>query len=136
MALQKEIELDNGIKANYHIITRAHFNFIENLTLIEVASYASKEARDKEKRLEELEASIDKYHTMIHDAEEKKDEELLESLAEKINAIFKERESLVGINFAVQSINMRLEGIPENMSIDALYKLLKTTEIYSKAKKV
>lgn len=47
MALQKQIELDNGIIVNYHRIVS--INKITNIqTIIEVASYISKEKREEE----------------------------------------------------------------------------------------
>ena len=48
MGLIKEVELDNGIVTNYHRIVS--INNITNVsTVIEVASYTSKDKREKEK---------------------------------------------------------------------------------------
>ncbi len=48
MGLIKKIELDNGIATNYHRIVS--INNITNVsTVIEVASYTSKDKREKEK---------------------------------------------------------------------------------------
>lgn len=48
MALKKEIILDNGVTTNYHRIVS--LNNITNIaTIIEVASYTSKNKRDEEK---------------------------------------------------------------------------------------
>lgn len=47
MALQKEIELDNGIKVNYHRIVAIN-KITNNSIIIEVASYVSKEKRQEE----------------------------------------------------------------------------------------
>ena len=47
MALIKKIELDNGVTTNYHRIVS--INNITNVsTIIEVASYTSKDKRDEE----------------------------------------------------------------------------------------
>ena len=49
MALQKQIELDNGVTVNYHRIVS--INKITNISnIIEVASYTSKEKREEEKK--------------------------------------------------------------------------------------
>lgn len=47
MALQKEIELDNGIKVNYHRIVSIN-KITNNSNIIEVASYTTKTKRDEE----------------------------------------------------------------------------------------
>lgn len=47
MALQKQIELENGIVTNYHRIVSIN-KITNNQTIIEVASYISKEKRQEE----------------------------------------------------------------------------------------
>ncbi len=47
MALQKQIELENGIVTNYHRIVSVN-KIINNSIIIEVASYTSKEKRQEE----------------------------------------------------------------------------------------
>lgn len=47
MALQKQIELDNGVIVNYHRIVSIN-KITNNSTIIEVASYTSKEKRQEE----------------------------------------------------------------------------------------
>ena len=48
MALSKQIELENGIITNYHRVVSIN-KITNSSTLIEVASYISKEKRDEEK---------------------------------------------------------------------------------------
>lgn len=48
MALQKQIELENGIILNYHRIVSIN-KITNNSNIIEVASYISEEQREKEK---------------------------------------------------------------------------------------
>ena len=48
MALIKEIELENGVKVNYHRIVSVN-NVTNHASIIEVASYTSKEKREQEK---------------------------------------------------------------------------------------
>ena len=47
MALQKSIELENGIVLNYHRIVSIN-KITNNSTIVEVASYISKDERQKE----------------------------------------------------------------------------------------
>lgn len=48
MALQKEIELENGITVNYHRIVSVN-NITNHSTIIEIASYTSADKREEEK---------------------------------------------------------------------------------------
>lgn len=48
MALIKSIELDSGIIVNYHRVVSVN-NVINHSSIIEVASYTSKEKREEEK---------------------------------------------------------------------------------------
>lgn len=47
MALEKKIELDNGVITNYHRIVSIN-NIVNEQTIIEVASYTSKDKRQEE----------------------------------------------------------------------------------------
>lgn len=60
MALIKEIELDNGVKVNYHRVVS--INKVTNVqNIIEVASYTG-----KEKRQEEIEKNGQEMNVFIH----------------------------------------------------------------------
>ena len=48
MALNKKIELKNGVIVNYHRIVSIN-KITNNANIIEIASYTSKEKRDEEK---------------------------------------------------------------------------------------
>lgn len=48
MALEKKIELENGVTVNYHRIVSIN-KIINNLTIIEISSYTSKDKRIEEK---------------------------------------------------------------------------------------
>ena len=59
MALQKEIELDNGVTLNYHRVVSV--NSITNIsTTIEIASYVSEAKRLEEKTYQELQMKEDR----------------------------------------------------------------------------
>lgn len=48
MAILKEIELDSGVTVNYHRVAGVN-NITNHASIIEVASYTSKNKRDEEK---------------------------------------------------------------------------------------
>lgn len=60
MALIKEIELNNGVKVNYHRVVSIN-KIINVQNVIEVASYTS-----KEKRQEEIERNGQEMNVFIH----------------------------------------------------------------------
>ena len=108
MALQKEIELDNGVIINYHRITS--LNNITNVnTLLEVSSYINENQRNKEKRYQE----VQKKHA---DGEDLTEEEM--QLLEK------------GIDVFIESDFITIP-YDEAMTIESAYDYLKTTDKYS-----
>lgn len=63
MALIKEIELENGVKVNYHRIVSVN-NVTNHASIIEIASYTSKEKREQEKEAFEKKEFVDIFkHT-------------------------------------------------------------------------
>ena len=60
MALIKEIELNNGVKVNYHRIVSVN-NVTNHASIIEIASYTSKEKREQEKEAFERKEFIDAF---------------------------------------------------------------------------
>lgn len=60
MALIKEIELNNGVKVNYHRIVSVN-NVTNHASIIEVCSYTSKEKREEEKEAFEKGEFIDVF---------------------------------------------------------------------------
>ena len=60
MALIKEIELENGIKVNYHRIVSVN-NVTNHASIIEIASYTSKEKREEEKEAFEKGEFVDVF---------------------------------------------------------------------------
>jgi len=110
MALQKEIELDNGVILNYHRITS--LNKITNvLNNIEVNSYINESQRQKEKQYQEVQIKNANEEELTTE-----EQELLEN----------------GINVLVQAdfINIPYDA---NMTIEDAYEYLKTTEKYKDA---
>lgn len=60
MALIKEIELNNGVKVNYHRIVSVN-NVTNHASIIEIASYTSKEKREEEKEAFEKGEFVDLF---------------------------------------------------------------------------
>ena len=68
LALLKEIELENGIKVNYHRITSVNA-ITNNNSIIEVSSYTSEAKRNEEKNAEKGEDINVFIHTKFIDTE-------------------------------------------------------------------
>lgn len=113
MALQKEIELENGITLNYHRITS--LNKITNIAnIVEINSYANESKRQKEKEYHNVQkknASNEELSTT--------EQELLEK----------------GINVFVEADCINLP-YNEDTTIEDVYEYLKTTEKYKNAEDV
>jgi len=113
MALQKEIELENGVVLKYHRITS--INKITNISNnIEISSYTNENQRTKEKKYQE---------TQIKNIN---GEELTEQEQELLDT---------GIDIFVNSDFLQLP-YDEEMTIEDAYDYLKTTEKYKKGKDV
>lgn len=94
MALNKKIELENGIVLNYHRIVSINKITNQN-TIIEIASYTSEEKRDIEKEALENGEAFDVYiHTTYVD-KEYDETDTIENLYEylKETEIFKDAEN-------------------------------------------
>lgn len=113
MALQKEVELENGLVLNYHRISS--LNKITNIANnIEVNSYINETQRNKEKQYQNLQKK------------NINNEELTD----------KEKEDLEnGINVLVEADFIQLP-YDEDMTIEDAYDYLETTDKYKNAKKI
>ena len=110
MGLKKQIELENGIKLEYHRIVS--LNKITNMTVtIEINSYANKEQREKEKEYQNIQ----------------KKKALNEELSNEEQIKLEK-----GINVFIDAdyINIPYD---ENITIEEIYEYLKTTEKYKNA---
>lgn len=113
MALQKEIELENGVVLNYHRIVS--LNKITNISNnIEVNSYTSEKQREKEKKYQELQKKS------------ANGEELTEEEQQELDK---------GINILIEADFIETEYNPE-MTIETAYEYLTTTEKYKNAENV
>lgn len=113
MALQKQIELENGVILNYHRITS--LNKITNIVnTIEVSSYTNETQRNKEQQYQLIQKKS------------ANNEQLTEEEQELLNN---------GINVFIDTDYI---DIPynENMTIESAYKYLKVTEKYKEAEDI
>lgn len=107
MALQKEIELDNGVVVNYHRVTS--LNKITNISNnIEISSYTNEKQRLKEKKYQELQKKS------INGSELTEDEQI------ELNK---------GIDVFIQTEYLNVD-YDENMTIEDAYEYLKTLDKY------
>lgn len=113
MALQKNIELENGVILNYHrIATLSKITNIANI--IEVNSYTSEKQRLKEKRYQKLQKrNVNK-------------EELTKEEKEELEK---------GINVLVEAEYINL-NYNKDMTIEQAYDYLKTLEKYKDSENV
>lgn len=113
MALEKKIELQNGVILNYHRIVA--LNKITNLTnIIEVNSYVNKEQRQKEKKYQE-------WQKRNSDKKELNKEE--------------KQELEKGINVFIDAKYINL-NYDKDMTIEQAYNYLKTLENYKESKDI
>lgn len=113
MALNKEIEIDNGMILNYHRITS--LNKITNVSnTIEVSSYTTQIQREKEQRYQELQRKSTNS------------EELTEEEQQLLNN---------GINIIIETDYVQIP-YDKKMTIENAYKYLKTTEKFRNAEDV
>lgn len=107
MALQKEIELENGVILNYHRITS--LNKITNIAnSIEISSYTNEKQRLKEKKYQELQKKS------INGSELTEDEQI------ELNK---------GIDVFIQTEYLNVD-YDENMTIKEAYEYIKTLDKY------
>ena len=110
MALQKEIELENGVTLNYHRITS--LNKITNISNnIEISSYTNEKQRLKEKSYQDLQKR------------QANGEELTEEEQLQLNK---------GIDVYIETEYINLP-YNENMTIEDAYEYLKTLDKYKDA---
>ena len=113
MALQKEIELENGVILNYHRITS--INKITNISNdIEVSSYTNINQRQKEKEYQQVQ---------IKNANN-------EELTEEEQVLLDK-----GINVFIETDYIQLP-YDENMTIENAYDYLLTTDKYKNANEI
>ena len=137
MALQKEIELTNGVKVNYHRIQRVEYNLVRNQTIVHIESYVNKDIREESKRVPTLRSAVDRLNQQLILASESNNADLVKSLRIKINDLLVEYNVKVNKRYSVNVTRLYLDGLPEkDLSLKGVYELVKTLDTYSKSKEV
>lgn len=95
MALKKQVELDNGIILNYHRIVSIN-KITNHNTIIEIASYTSKEKREIEKEALSNGSPFDVFINTIYLNKEYDELDTIENLYEylKTTEEFKDAEDI------------------------------------------
>lgn len=113
MALQKQIELENGVILNYHRITS--LNKITNIVnTIEVSSYTNETQRNKEQQYQLVQKKSANNEELTEE-----EQKLLDN----------------GINVFIDTDYINI-SYDENMTIESAYEYLKATEKYKNAENV
>ena len=88
MALNKEIELDNGIVVTYHRIASIH-KITNNSCLLEIASYINESKREEEKRALETNSPMNIFIYTDYISKEYDEDETIKDLYEYLKTIDK-----------------------------------------------
>ncbi|MBQ2639155.1 MAG: hypothetical protein IJF92_00095 [Bacilli bacterium] len=137
MALQKEIELTNGVKVNYHRIQRVEYNLVRNQTIVHIESYVNKDIREESKRVPTLRSAVDRLNQQLILASESNNADLVKSLRIKINDLLVEYNVKVNKRYSANMTHLYIDGLPEkDLSLKGVYELVKTLDTYSKSKEV
>lgn len=137
MALEKEIILENGIKANYHRIKEVQIDFIKESIIVLVDSYVNSNIRENQKNIKKLEESIVSYAEKYEKAYQNNDDALMKSLEDKLNTMSLTYNKEILKNFVANQATINLEHFDDtNLSISNFYKLISKLDNYKKAKKV
>ena len=136
MALLKEKKLKNGVITTYHRVKSINYNFLEEQTLVEIDSYISEEYREKEKKIYDLEKTIDILYNQYRTSIERGEKQLAESIHSRIEELNDKLEEMSSKNYIVDTSVITIDSIPEDITVSSIYKLLMTLEEYSDAKEV
>lgn len=137
MALEKEIILENGIKANYHRIKEIQIDFVKESIIVLVDSYVNSNIRENQKNIKKLEESVVSYAEKYEKAYQNNDDALMKSLEDKLNMMSFTYNKETLKNFVANQTTINLEYFDDtNLSISNFYKLISKLDDYKKAKKV
>lgn len=125
MALKKEINLPNGVKADYHRITNVNLNLEHKSMIILVSSYVEESYREEEK-LHDI--NVVKYNELVEEIQsevrkEEQDQTKIQELQTKIQEV-----TPVWKDNKVYSKNITLPLDTITFTHEDLYNKLKETE--------
>lgn len=134
MALNKDIELLNGITTQYHRIMTVRYDVLNDMISVMIQSYIDKSYRDKEKEFTQLQNEANKLLDTIQSQNLSQEEK--EIYNEKIKKISDKLEDKIQPIYCVDVNEINLRGINNCYSIKSIYQRLMKTQEYSGSQEV
>ncbi len=134
MALNKNIELLNGITTQYHRIMTVRYDVLNDMISVMIQSYIDKSYRDEEKEFAQLQNEANKLLDDIQSQNLSQEEK--EIYNEKIKKISDKLEDKIQPVYCVDVNEVNLRGINDCYSIKSIYQRLMKTQEYSGSQEV
>lgn len=134
MALNKDIELLNGITTQYHRIMTVRYDVLNDMISVMIQSYIDKSYRDEEKEFAQLQNEANKLLDDIQSQNLSQEEK--EIYNEKIKKISDKLEDKIQPVYCVDVNEVNLRGINDCYSIKSIYQRLMKTQEYSGSQEV
>ena len=134
MALNKKIELLNGITTQYHRIMTVRYDVLNDMISVMIQSYIDKSYRDEEKEFAQLQNEANKLLDDIQSQNLSQEEK--EIYNEKIKKISDKLEDKIQPVYCVDVNEVNLRGISDCYSIKSIYQRLMKTQEYSGSQEV
>lgn len=134
MALNKDIELLNGITTQYHRIMTVRYDVLNDMISVMIQSYIDKSYRDEEKEFAQLQNEANKLLDDIQSQNLSQEEK--EIYNEKIKKISDKLEDKIQPVYCIDVNEVNLRGINDCYSIKSIYQRLMKTQEYSGSQEV
>lgn len=134
MALNKDIELLNGITTQYHRIMTVRYDILNDMISVMIQSYIDKSYRDEEKEFTQLQNEANKLLDDIQSQNLSQEEK--EIYNEKIKKISDKLEDKIQPVYCIDVNEINLRGINNCYSIKSIYQRLMKTQEYSGSQEV
>lgn len=134
MALNKDIELLNGITTQYHRIMTVRYDILNDMISVMIQSYIDKSYRDEEKEFAQLQNEANKLLDDIQSQNLSQEEK--EIYNEKIKKISDKLEDKIQPVYCIDVNEINLRGINNCYSIKSIYQRLMKTQEYSGSQEV
>lgn len=134
MALNKNIELLNGITTQYHRIMTVRYDVLNDMISVMIQSYIDKSYRDEEKEFAQLQNEANKLLDDIQSQNLSQEEK--EIYNEKIKKISDKLEDKIQPVYCIDVNEINLRGINDCYSIKSIYQRLMKTQEYSGSQEV
>lgn len=134
MALNKTIELLNGVSTQYHRIMTVRYDVLNDMISVMIQSYIDKSYRDEEKEFAQLQNEANKLLDDIQSQNLSQEEK--EIYNEKIKKISDKLEDKIQPVYCIDVNEVNLRGINDCYSIKSIYQRLMKTQEYSDSQEV